>query len=369
MSTKVLYIIIFTIFASTSVAQNRMLKKFPEGYTPEEVGIKVANRFLSGKHMLHGGKWIHYAEVCTWYGAVRFASESKNKELSRQLQERFDYLYTEERDLLPIKNHVDLNMFGCLPLELYLITKKMQYLDLGISYADTQWELPAEASAEEKRWSDKGLSWQTRLWIDDMYMITILQSQAYRATGNRKYIDRTARSMAVYLDELQRPNGLFYHAPDVPFLWGRGNGWMAVGMAELLKVLPKDNPDRPRILQGYLDMMKSLKQYQAENGMWNQLIDAPDCWNETSGTAMFTYAMITGVKQGWLKAREYAPAVRKAWLSLVSYINEAGDVTEVCSGTNKRNNRQYYYDRPKKTGDYHGQAPVLWCAFALMENK
>ena len=90
MSTKVLYIIIFTIFASTSVAQNRILKKFPEGYTPEEVGIKVANRFLSGKHMLHGGKWIHYAEVCTWYGAVRFASESKNKELSRQLQERFD---------------------------------------------------------------------------------------------------------------------------------------------------------------------------------------------------------------------------------------------------------------------------------------
>ena len=88
-----------------------------------------------------------------------------------------------------------------------------------------------------------------------------------------------------------------------------------------------------------------------------------------SGTAMFTYAMITGVKQGWLKAREYAPAVRKAWLSLVSYINENGDVTEVCSGTNKRNNRQYYYDRPKKTGDYHGQAPVLWCAFALMENK
>ena len=94
MSTKTLYIIFFTIFASTSVAQNRMLKKFPEGYTPEEVGIKVANRFLSGKHMLHGGKWIHYAEVCTWYGAVRFASESKNKELSRQLQERFDYLCT-----------------------------------------------------------------------------------------------------------------------------------------------------------------------------------------------------------------------------------------------------------------------------------
>ena len=367
MSTKALYIIIFTIFASTSVAQNRMLKKFPEGYTPEEVGIKVANRFLSGKHMLHGGKWIHYAEVCTWYGAVRFASESKNKELFRQLQERFDYLCTAEKDFLPIKNHVDLNMFGCLPLELYQITKKKQYLDLGISYADTQWELPAEASAEEKRWADKGLSWQTRLWIDDMYMITIVQTMAYKVTGDRKYVDRAAREMVLYLDELQRPNGLFYHAPDVPYYWGRGNGWMAAGMTELLRCLPKDSEYRDRILKGYHKMMKSLKDYQTEEGMWRQLLDQPDCWIETSGSAMFTYAFIEGVKNGWLDAKEYAPAARKAWMAMVSYVNENGDVRNVCTGTNKKNDKQYYYDRKRNVGDYHGQAPYLWCAVALTE--
>lgn len=39
----------------------------------------------------------------------------------------------------------------------------------------------------------------------------------------------------MYLDELQRTNGLFYHAPDVPYFWGRGNGWMAAGMAEVLR--------------------------------------------------------------------------------------------------------------------------------------
>lgn len=367
MPTKLLYIIIFTIFAPTAVAQDSNLKKFPKGYTPKEVGNKVTDRFLLSEHMLHGGKWIHYAEVCTWYGAIRFACESKNTKLAGQLQERFDHLCTTEKHLLPIQNHVDLNMFGCLPLEFYLITKDKKYRDLGMPYADTQWEVPAETSAKEKEWAEKGLSWQTRLWIDDMYMITILQSQAYKVTGNRKYIDRTARSMAVYLDELQRPNGLFHHAPDVPFFWGRGNGWMAVGMTELLKTLPGDHPDRPRILKGYLDMMKSLKQYQAENGMWNQLLDAADCWNETSGTAMFAYAIITGVKQGWLKSEEYGPVARKAWMALVTYIDSDGNVTEVCSGTNKKNNRQYYYDRLRKTGDYHGQAPVLWCAFALME--
>lgn len=84
---------------------------------------------------------------------------------------------------------------------------------------------------------------------------------------------------------------------------------------------------------------------------------------------MFTFAFITGVKQGWLKAKEYGPAARKAWMALVPYINEKNDVREVCVGTNKKNSKQYYYDRPRHTGDYHGQAPYLWCTVALLENN
>jgi hypothetical protein len=170
-----------------------------------------------------------------------------------------------------------------------------------------------------------------------------------------------------YLDELQRPNGLFYHAPDVPYYWGRGNGWMAAGMTELLQCLPKNHKDRPRILQGYRTMMESLKKYQNPEGLWNQLIDQSDCWTETSGSAMFTFAFIKGVKNGWLNAEEYAPAARKAWIALVSYLNDKNQVREICVGTNKKNSKQYYYDRPRRTGDYHGQGPYLWCAAALME--
>jgi len=259
-------------------------------------------------------------------------------------------------------------MFGSLPLTLYRITEDKRYFDLGLPYADTQWEVPANAKPEEKAWADKGYSWQTRLWIDDMYMITIVQSEAYKVTGDRKYIDRAAKEMVLYLDELQRPNGLFYHAPDVPFYWGRGNGWMAAGVTELLRYLPEDSEYRPRILEGYRKMMASLKQYQQPNGMWNQLIDEADCWAETSGSAMFAYAFITGVKQGWLDSKEYAPAARKAWLALVDYVDVDGGVSEVCVGTNKLNDKQYYYDRPRVTGDFHGQFPYLWCVNALLEN-
>jgi hypothetical protein len=38
----------------------------------------------------------------------------------------------------------------------------------------------------------------------------------------------------------------------------------------------------------------------------------------------------------------------------------------VCAGTNKGTTIQYYLDRPRNTGDLHGQAPVLWTASALL---
>ncbi|PST83752.1 glycosyl hydrolase [Pedobacter yulinensis] len=347
--------------------QTSMLTNFPEGYTPEEVGKRLANRFLGGKHALHAGKWISYPETFNWNGALRFAALTGDTALVRKLEARFEPLFTTEKHLLPIKNHVDLNMFGSLPLELYLQTKNVRYLELGLPYADTQWQVPENAKPEEKEWARKGYSWQTRLWIDDMYMITIVQTQAFRVTGEQKYLDRAAKEMVMYLNELQRENGLFYHAPDVPFYWGRGNGWMAAGMAELLRSLPRNHKDRPRILKGYRTMMKSLKAYQTPGGMWNQLIDEPTWWAETSGSAMFTFAMITGVKHGWLNTKEYAPVARNAWMALVPYIDKNGAVSEVCVGTNKKNDKQYYFDRPRRTGDYHGQAPYLWCTAALLE--
>ena len=258
------------------------------------------------------------------------------------------------------------NMFGCLPLRFYNITKDKRYLDLGLPYADTQWELPANANEEERKWDKKGYSWQTRLWIDDMYMITIVQSEAYKATGDPKYINRAAKEMVLYLDELQHPNGLFYHAPDVPYYWGRGDGWMAVGMTELLYNLPEKDPNRARIMKGYLLMMDNLKKYVNKDGLWNQLITEPDFWTETSGSAMFAYAMIVGVNNGWLNKEEYAPVARRAWLGLCNYINDKNDLTEVCVGTGKKNSKQYYMDRPRIAGDYHGQAPIIWCAYALL---
>lgn len=367
---KLLFLTIMGLFYYPVSAQDKYFKNWPKGAEPKEVGLKLSRHFLATPHTNFGFPTppgsITYSEVCAWYGALKFASVSSNQDLAHKLDQRFRPLLYEKKNLQPRPDHVDPNIFGSIPLELYMQTKNPLYLDMGKWFADQQWTMPAKVKPEYQALLDRGLSWQTRLWIDDMYMITNIQSQAYRATKDRKYIDRAAHEMVVYLDSIQRPNGLFFHAPDVPFFWGRGNGWMAAGMTELLSSLPKDNTDRPKILKAFQLMMASLKQYQTPEGMWLQLIDDKESWPETSGSAMFAFAFINGVKKGWLNEEEYGPAARKAWLAINQYIDVNGDVREVCQGTNKENSRQYYLDRKRITGDMHGQAPVLWCSFALL---
>ncbi len=351
------------------------LKRWPRGASPQEIGDRVAERFLLSPHGIYNAPGIRphipYFEVCTWYGALTFAKESMNNHLTNKLIDRFTPLWSQDSALLPIPDHVDYTMFGSVPFEIYLQTHDSACLKLGKHYSDKQWGPPEgpRVIPESYTFFNQGFTWQTRLWIDDMYMITIVQAQAFRATGNTTYINHAAKEMVFYLDELQKPNGLFYHAPDAPFFWGRGNGWMAAGMTELLRVLPKNNPDRPRIMTGYKTMMNALLNYQAKSGMWRQLLNDTASWEETSCTGMFTFAMIAGVKNDWLDKKIYGKAARKAWLALVSFINDNGEVTDVCEGTGKKNDRQYYLDRKRITGDMHGQAPILWCATALMREK
>lgn len=275
------------------------------------------------------------------------------------------YLLPGNADRISYKAHVDNRITGIVPLEFYLLKQGDKWLAIGQAFADDQWKNP----------TPDGITVEARYWIDDMYMSPILQVQAFRATRDGVYLKRAALMMAAYLDKLQQANGLFLHAPDSPFYWGRGNGWVAAGMTELLRDLPASDPHHARILDGYRRMMAALLVMQGDDGLWKQLIDKPESWPETSGSGMFAFAMVTGVKAGWLDAKTYAPAARKAWLALVGRLDKDANMRDVCVGTNKaekmvgpdlKTQYKFYMERERSTGDLHGQAPMLWTASAFL---
>ncbi len=340
--------------------------EWPEGTSPEEVGKRVAENFVPDSL---GTTEIHYAQAATWYGALTFAELTDDQDLQDRLIARFDPFFTEEgAALIPSRAHVDDRVFGIVPLEIYLLNGDERYLDMGKGLADAQWETVG----------DDGITLEARYWIDDMYMITAIQVQAFRATEEPVYRDRTALTMVAYLEELQEESGLFFHTKASPVYWGRGNGWVASGMAEMLRSMSEEDDYYDEIMERYLAMMAALLEYQTDEGPWRQIVDDEEAWIEASGSAMFTFAMATGVKNGWLKGKTFGPAVQKAWIALVGYLKDNADLGYVCVGTgdaasqgitDPEEQRQYYLDRGTRAGDYHGQAPMLWTASALLRQS
>ncbi len=95
-----------------------------------------------------------------------------------------------------------------------------------------------------------------------MYMVGSLQVQAFKSTKNPVYLDRAALQLKLYCEKLQRPNGLFYHRDDATFYRGRGNGWAAASLTEILLVLPEIYEYYKPLLEAYQKMMKTLIDFQ-----------------------------------------------------------------------------------------------------------
>jgi len=331
---------------------------WPENKSPQAISKVVITDLLSRNHFMmyetQDVTALHYAEVCTAFGAARMAGAAKDTLTIKHLSKR--YLKVVQDSITNTANHVDANVYGILPLELFKHNHDPMFFKQGIRFANDQWKNPLP----------NGLTSQTRFWIDDVWMIGSLQIQAYRITGDTVYLNRAAKETVVYIEKLQQPNGLFFHGQEAPFFWGRGNGWVAAGLAEIISELPKNHRDYPIIFEGYKKMMYTLLKYQAKDGMWRQLIDVDTAWEETSSTGMFGYAMCVGVKKGILPKDIFQPAYEKAWLALTDYIDENGKISNVCVGTGQSTDIHYYLDRPTVTGDFHGQAPILWFAYALI---
>jgi rhamnogalacturonyl hydrolase YesR len=203
------------------------------------------------------------------------------------------------------------------------------------------------------------------VWADDLYMSVPMLAQMGKLTGDRRYFDYAAKQVLRYGDLLFVPTtGLYDHAwfentPNDPhFYWGRAAGWAMMSTAELLSVMPEDHPDRARVLDLFRRAAQGVAATQSANGLWHQLLDKTDSYLETSGSAMFTFAIARGVNRGWLSPT-YAPVAQAGWQAVATRVRPDGMVDGTCVGTTAAYDAVYYYNRPTNPEAMQGFGPVL----------
>ena len=214
-----------------------------------------------------------------------------------------------------------------------------------------------------------GTLWRSKamggtVWPDDLYMSAPFLIRYAKYTGDQKYLDDAANQIIRQAALEQDSDGLWFHGyfidekKHAPFKWGRGNGWVTVATVEVLSVLPENHPARAQLIEILRKQIEGLKKVQAADGMWRQVLDKPELWEETSCTAMFAYGIARAVHRGWIDASNMAIA-RKAFAGIAKNVAADGTVRNTCMGTNISTDLNYYIERPHPDDDMHGRGPVM----------
>ena len=191
-------------------------------------------------------------------------------------------------------------------IDFYNKEKNENMLKPTIARADWVLNNPSNGSMDLDY--SKGSTIERWTWCDALFMAPGVYTRLYTLTGNRKYMHfADSEFRATYNHLYDKDEDLFYRdsryigqkeANGKKIFWGRGNGWVIGGLAEILKTLPAEDTEfRPFYLELYKEMSERLAGLQGK---------------------------AYGINQGYLPADKYLPVVKKGWEALTRAVETNG---------------------------------------------
>ncbi len=236
-----------------------------------------------------------------------------------------------------------------------------------------------------------------QMWLDGLYMAEpfyaeyVMRFLADGEDGARDaYCEDIVRQFTVVADHTFDPaTGLYRHAYDdsramfwcdsvtgqSAHAWCRAMGWYAMAIVETLQYLGTNETTQPMvdILTRIYEVLP--KYADPATGMWYQVLDCPGRegnYLESTGSAMFVYAQLKGVRLGYLPETMRGEAMRRYEQFVERFVRENPDgtisLTDCCAvaglgGKQMRSGTfEYYISEPVIENDCKGVGPFIWAA-------
>lgn len=348
------------------------------GSTPTEFRAVPKSGAAFTKHSY--AEW-HYANGATLDGLLYLADVSGRKDLAEHVEKLCHWTVDNtplfrsqyESGLIRTQNY---RMFRCAMLD-DSSGPALPYADLA-AHGDRDKDLRAIVD----RMADYVMNGQHRLadgtfvrpepkwtvWCDDMFMGCAFLLRYYDLTGERKYLDEVCRQAVLFHKHLVSPEtGLMFHAwndtigAHLGAHWGRANGWYLWAVSDLLERLDPDSEAFKEILGIHNNLLQAVCSRQAEDGLWHQVLDHPETYEETSCSCAFTFALARAVRRGWLP-ESYAENALKGWNGIESRYAGDGVIKGICRSMSVQKDVAGYQARATADNDPRGLGAFFMAA-------
>ncbi|MDH7600017.1 MAG: alginate lyase family protein [Sedimentisphaerales bacterium] len=381
--------------ASTAAPDARL--DYKPGQAPDFWSIATARTIMARwpdftKAYFNSWTYVNGYVLCGFEMLYNYTGDQQYIDYARRYIDRF---IEANGDFVPVANargqvrpirfdNLDNMMTGNIVVMLYERTKDPRYKRAADNIRRALDDYPR--NSDGGFWHARSLTGQ--MWIDGIFMGQMFLTRYGRSIGDKGYCwDEATRQITVYAKRAQKgDSGLYVHGifepghgpracswadPNTglsPEVWSEGLGWYALILVQTLADLPKEHPSRPQVEQIFRRLAAALKRTQDPiSGRWFQVVDKgdrPDNWTDTSGSAMFTYAIAKGIELGLLPEDEYGPVVKKGYEGIVANarVNDKGlvDIYSACDGVGVQVDYDRYINYRKSINAKEAVAGFLW---------
>jgi len=191
-------------------------------------------------------------------------------------------------------------------------------------------------------------SYPHQMWLDGLYMGTRFYAN-YEKTFNNgaSYDDIVNQFVLIHNKTYDAIYQLNYHGwsalptdansfwanQSAPFLgcskefWGRGMGWYAAALVDVLEILPANYARRQELVYILNQVTAGIKRWQDPvSGCWYQLLcydgtltsNGTHNFLESSASCMFTYALLKSIRLGLISKSDYLTTATKAYQGILT---------------------------------------------------
>lgn len=262
----------------------------------------------------------NYMDGCMIKAVIELYHITKKEEYLAFADQFIDYFVNEDGSILsydPKEYNLDNVNAGKTLFDLYELTGKEKYRKA----IDTVYsQLKGQPRTSTGNFWHK-MIYPNQIWLDGLYMAQPFYMQ-YELTYNHgaNCMDSYHQFLNVYRLMRDLRNGLYYHAYDdskeafwcdkvtglSDNFWLRALGWYAMALIDTMEVMPEAlGAEKAELNRIYKELIDSMLPYQdEESGMWYQVVNRGGImpnYLETSGSAIFAYAIMKSVRLGFLE--------------------------------------------------------------------
>ena len=334
---------------------------------PLETGNLIAQTIISD-HRIHPSEPADLALV----GLLYLYDAAKKEEYLSHVLKVWDF--REEN------NSANLNVkvfCSCLHFETWLRTGNIKFIS---GFEDTAAEWKTSVLRDDDGSVCYGVIPENKkISVSLLQGFSVFMARAGFLTGNEAFYEECVNQYELYRKNLRDPaTGLWHESKNwnnnpgkiTPVHSNRSQGWVLRGLVDSMDWLPKDSGYFSRLKAILNEFCNDLIRYQDPRGMWHQLTNLEEAYQETSGTALFVHYLYKGFHRGWLDRNPYLTVAESGITALLGFVREDGCVLNTSHYTGPIPDNQDYLHSPSIPGDPWSIGPVLMaCAGPWMARE